>query len=255
MTNQFIAILSKRVFKKLKQPLFLLAFMLLILQIAKAQDNQAGLYQQAIQTAMYPAGNSPDTSLVAISKNNPKLEWKRICDQDYVLVVTWKSGKFYPDSGIYNTGAWSPIWITTAPELKERMKKELTAKSDTAMRLKQLLGLPPNATYNYFYEMWVHPDDLFRPCPDKEINDRSCSICFSHKDSSDVDHINWINATRLSRYYACGLFNQYPWTELGYTYDWNPQNKTHIGLSEFVIRQRSRVYIKKVYSTQEYLRK
>jgi len=222
---------------------------------APAQDNNATLYQQAIQTAMYPAGNTPDTNLVAITPNNPKLRWKKICDQDYVLVLTWKSGKFYPDSGLYNTGSWSPIWVTTAPELKERMQQELTAKSDTALRLKQLLGLPPTASYKYFYELWVNPQDLFRPCPDNEITDKRCNICFTKKDSTNMDYVNWINATRLSRYYACGLYNQYPWTELGYTYDWNPQNKSHIGPSEFVIRQYSRVYVKKVYTTSEYLKK
>jgi hypothetical protein len=221
--------------------------------IAQTQDQYAKLYQEAIQTAMYPAGDTPDTSLIAITPNNTRLQWKNICNQNYVLVLTWKSGKFYPDSGIYNTGSWSPIWVTTAPELKERMKKE--TYTDANLRLKQLLGLPPSASYSYFYEMWVHPDDLFRPCPDKEITDGRCNVCFSHKDSTDADHIKWINDTRLSRYYACGLYNQYPWTELGYTYDWNPQNKSHIGLCEFVIRQHSRVYIKKVYTTQEYLQK
>lgn len=233
----------------------LLVMLIAAVLTSRAQDNNAALYQQAIQTAMYPAGNTPDTNLVAITRNNPNLQWKKICDQDYVLVLTWKSGKFYPDSGLYNTGSWSPIWVTTAPELKERMKKELNAKSDTALRLKQLLGLPPNATYNYFYELWVNPQDLFRPCPDNEITDKRCNICFSHKDSANADYVNWINATRLSRYYACGLYNQYPWTELGYTYDWNPQNKSHIGLSEFVIRQYCRVYVKKVYTTSEYLKK
>lgn len=35
---------------------------------------------------------------------------------------------------------------------------------------------------------------------------------------------------RLERLYA-----KYPWMELGYTYDWNTENPTHVGMSEFVI--------------------
>lgn len=41
------------------------------------------------------------------------------------------------------------------------------------MRLKQLLGLPPTATNSYFVKFWVRPNDLFRPCPDKEINGKN----------------------------------------------------------------------------------
>ncbi len=243
---------SHTLFSSIKGALYTL-FLTAFVNNAQAQDNNAALYQQAIQTSMYPAGNTPDTNLIAITPDNPKLRWKKICDQDYVLVVTWKSRKFYPSSGACNTGSYSPIWVTAAPELKERMKKELNAKSDTALRLKQMLGLPPNSSYSYFYEMWVRPDDLFRPCPDKEITDNRCNICFTAADSADTEYINWINQTRLSRYYACGLYNQYPWTELGYTYDWNPQNRSHIGLCEFVIRKYSHVYVEKLYTTKEYL--
>lgn len=210
------------------------------------------LYQQSIENSIYPEISKVDTSLVSIDKQNKSLIWKTIDGEEYILAVTWKQNisyyKPYLDSAFYNTGSY-PIWITTAPELQQRMKREKA--KDVNRRLVQLLGLPPNSVYSYFVEFWVKPDDLFRPCPDKEIADRKCEICFPT--NADSAHVAWINDNRISRYYQCDLYQQYPWTQLGYTYDWNPENKTHFGLSEFVVAAHSKIVVKAIYKTGDYL--
>lgn len=232
---------------------FIYAFIFLLSNITlSAQQNHGRQYRQAIIESMYPEDSKVDSNLFAIDSTNKLLFWKKIKGETYVLVVTWKSRNFYPDSGLYNTGSWSPIWVTAAPQLKQRLKKE--KYNDVNLRLKQLLGLPPVSEYKVFVEFWVKPSDLFRPCPDNEISDKHCRVCFSHQDSLNTDYLKWFNESRISRYYACGLFNQFPWTQLGYTYDWNPANKRHIGLSEYVIKQFSNVYVNKVYTTLEYLK-
>ncbi len=216
--------------------------------------NDAILYRQSIQNAIYPEAEKVYDKLVPVVKENPNLEWKSIGGEDYILVVTWKQNityyEQYLDSAFYNTGSY-PIWITTAPELRERMQHEKA--KDTDQRLIQLLGLPPKSVYSYFVEFWVKPSDLFRPCPDKEITDRTCDICFPEK--TDSAHVAWINENRISRYYQCDLSNQYPWTQLGYTYDWNPKNKSHVGLSEFVIGANKKIVVKAIYKTEDYIRK
>jgi hypothetical protein len=213
----------------------------------------AFLYQKSIENAIYPEAGKVDTNLVFVGKQNKNLVWKNINGEDYLLVVTWKQNvtyyKQYLDSAFYNTGSY-PIWITTAPELQKRMKLE--KPKDVNHRLIQLLGLPPNSVYSYFVEFWVKPADLFRPCPDQEITDKKCEICFPEK--ADPVHIAWINSNRISRYYQCDLYNQYPWTQLGYTYDWNPDNKSHVGLSEFVIGANKKIVVNGIYTTEEYLR-
>ncbi|WMX16626.1 MULTISPECIES: hypothetical protein [unclassified Aureispira] len=211
------------------------------------------VYQKAIEDAMYATEEKVYDKLVVIDKQNKDLVWKEINGEDYLLVVTWKQNisyyEKYLDSSFYNTGNY-PIWITTAPELLNRMKKDPT--TDVNRRLVQLLGLPPNATYSYFVEFWVKPEDLFRPCPDPEITDSKCSVCFPSK--IDEKHITWINQSRIDRYYPCDLYDQYPWSQLGYTYDWNPKNTQHIGLSEFVIGKNKKIVVHKIYTTEEYLK-
>jgi hypothetical protein len=221
-------------------------------QLANTPANYPKLYRTAIKNAMYPETDKIDDNLIAITHENKNLIRKTINGEEHILVVTWKTQSFYPDSGKFNTTKW-PIWVSIAPELLNRMEKEKF--KDTNMRLKQLLGLPPLYDYKLFVEFWVRPKDLFRPCPDKEITDTKCNTCFTKQDSLDMDYVNWVNNTRLQRYYQCALYAQYPWTSLGYTYDWNPKNRTHFGLSEFVIGENKNIYVKKIYSTAEYFKK
>lgn len=206
-------------------------------------------YQRAVMDAMYPTEEKVQSQLIAITESNNKLIRKTIKGEEYILAVSWKAKNYYPDSGRYNTKDYE-IWVTTAPELLQRIAGIKPQRRQ--MRLNQLLGLPPEARYQYFIEFWVRPADLFRPCPDKEITDSRCNICFTTKDSLDMAHIKWINNFRLAAYYSCGLPNQYPWTELGYTYDWSPRNKSHKGCSEFVIRKNSEVYVNHVYTNDAY---
>ncbi len=239
----------------------LLLFVLLVFGACQTlrtthQENQTDtyLYQKSIEDAIYPKASKVYDNLVDIDKQNKNLFWKNINGEDYILAVTWKQNvsyyQQYLDSAFYNTGSY-PIWVTTAPELQQRMKQEKS--SDVNRRLIQLLGLPPNSVYSYFVEFWVRPSDLFRPCPDQEITDKKCETCFPAK--VDPEHFAWINSNRISRYYQCDLTNQYPWTQLGYTYDWNPENKSHVGLSEFVVGANKKIVIKGIYKTDEYLRK
>lgn len=221
--------------------------------VTRLNKNPEFLYNQAVASAAYPEKSKIATNLLALSKTTPNLQWKTIEGEEYVLVSTWTSEqniKYYPASGTYNTGKY-PIWVTLNPELKERYKSfKISKKEDPSPRLKQLLGLPPNVSKTHFVEFWVKPSDVFRPCPDNEITDNSCGLCFPENTSEE--YRQWVNQLRLDSYYNC-KGDKYPWTQLGYTYDWNPKNKSHVGVSEFVIKQNSTIYVNKIIKTVEYL--
>lgn len=210
-------------------------------------------YSASIVDASYPEADEIYKGLTSVSTDNKKLIWKEINNEAHILVATWTANdSYYPQSGEYNTSNY-PIWVTAAPQLldwyRSRKPKEL---QNMDLRLKQLLGLPPTVEKNYFIEFWVKPEDLFRPCPDKEVTDSSCGLCFP--DELDEEHKEWIKNLRNDSYYNC-QGDKYPWTQLGYTYDWYPGNKSHIGLSEFVIKAQSDIIVNKKYTTEEYLRK
>ena len=228
----------------------LLATIALLISFNVIGQTNRELYKLSIINSIYPDSSEICTKLVQINDSNKTLIRKNINGEEYILVCTWKQNvSFYQKDTVFNTGNY-PIWVTTSPELKNRIKKE--SPKDINLRLIQLLGLPPTAQYSYFVEFWVRPVDLFRPCPDKEITDSKCDLCFP--EGTDPEHIKWINENRISRYYQCDLYYQYPWGQLGYTYDWNPKNKSHFGLSEFIIGANKTIYINRIVTTLEYLK-
>ncbi len=212
------------------------------------------IYSEGVGDAAKPQPWEISTELIPISKDNKDLVWKEIEGESYLLVSSWKEEvKYYkndPNTGFYNTGKY-PIWVTTAPQLKNICsQKSFGKKEGLDLRLKQILGLPPNVNKLYFVEFWVKPSDLFRPCPDAAIDDNSCGLGFP--DGTTDEHKTWINNQRLASYYNATWDKNYPWTELGYTYDWNPKKKDHVGVSEFVIKGNADIVVRGFVSTEDY---
>ena len=214
----------------------------------------ARVYNAAMADAAYPEPDEVYKDLVAITSENKDLIRKTINGEEHILVVSWKAEKKWyvqdPTSNVYNTGN-RPIWVSVAPNLQNRLDWDKVEYKE--LRLQQLLGLPPTADYKWFVEFWVKPEDLFRPCPDPEITDKECKSC-GYPDST-TQHAQWLKNYRANSYYECELYGKYPWTQLGYTYDWFPGNKTHVGLSEFVIKGGCNVVVKGAYATDEYLKR
>lgn len=214
----------------------------------------ARVYNAANADAAYPEPNEVYKDLVSITAENKDLIRKTINGEEHILVVTWKEEKKWyfqdPSTNVYNT-ADRPIWVSVAPNLQQHLDWDKVKNKE--LRLQQLNGLPPSGDYKWFVEFWVKPEDLFRPCPDPEITDKECQSCGYPKDTNS-SHAHWLRDYRANSYYECELYDKYPWTQLGYTYDWFPGNKTHVGLSEFVIKAGKNVVVKGAYSTEEYLK-
>jgi hypothetical protein len=133
--------------------------------------------------------------------------------------------------------------------MKSRIFSLPIQNNDTLLRISQLLGLPPDNTYSYVVELWVRPTDLYRPAGDNEIDDNTASAYLPA--NADSNYVIWYNQNIYDSYFA--NWTHYPWTRLGYTYDWG-NHASKVGLSEFCIKKNSLVYIKKLYHATEYLR-
>ncbi len=212
-------------------------------------------YLEAVRDAANPEPDEVYGHLIPVAASNPKLVRKAFDGEEYVLMVTWVGNASYykttDQDGYYNTQGFD-IWVTVVPELQQRCAAPDFGLRDLKLRLKQFLGMPPNTSKTEFVEFWVRPQDLFRPCPDAEINDGSCDLSLPNRVSSA--HRAWFNDYRAKSYCSgekCPDLLPYPWTQLGYTYDWgNP--KTEVGLSEFVIKTNSKVKVNRIESTLKY---
>ena len=217
-------------------------------------------YSKGLAHAQHPTTESICNSLTVVDSKNTKLQWKTINGQSYVLAVTWKADTTYytrqdhysSTTGLYsyNTGNY-PVFITVAPYLKEKQYGKLSGNKLT-LRLDELLGLPPTAHYSYFLEVWVKPEDIFRPCFDPSVDATTCEFTPSKEDAARGDHMAWMYKYIYNSYADTNIMNRYPFSHLGYTYDWCPKNKAHTGLSEFVIGNNKDIYIGKVYTTKGY---
>jgi len=226
-----------------KTTLFMLSFCIL-LSLGCIQEEEPGLqqaYLHAIEDARTAEEDEISSDLVAITGNNGHL----LRSNGRILVVTWTSWDGYLGHEGKAISTSVDVWVTVAPQLREFISNNGVSGAGCPLRIEQLIGLPPSNGKKWFVELWVKPENLFRPSPDPEITDGIAELDFPPNVSED--HIVWFNRLRETSYGEDG----YPWTRLGYTYDWGSPD-TEIGLSEFVIRTGSEVVVHSVLSTQEY---
>lgn len=232
-------------------------------KISTAQPEPLKAYQDALLDAADPP--QPDEvldNLTAIDESNLNLIWD---NQGRVLVATFAKANRYTSG--QKISPPSEIWVTVVPELKDfctNYKNTGVDNNQLNLRLKQLLGLPPNGEYVKVAEIWVDPQYLKRPTLDPEINDRKIQplanpIQYPLPFPPDVDRTyqDWFSNLVKNRNNS-----RYPWTGLGYTYDWGVYPKTNLqtdaGLSEFVILLSSTsvvstpIEVKRVVSTEKY---
>lgn len=219
-------------------------------------------YYEALKDAAIVEENDITDNLLAITRDNPDLVWNKA--KTRVLVVTWKTRSAY-ENYIKNNPQTSPepnyaIWVTAAPEVKTFCQNYLrdnpmATDHQLDLRLKQYLGLPPgpDQKYDVFVELWVNPENIFRPCVDPEINDTKCDL-------NIPDHFPSVaNIPDYGAFYQYLYFNRfrganrYPWTGIGYTYDWNKgDHQSKVGASEFILIPNTPYKIEQDVSTREY---
>jgi hypothetical protein len=236
-------------------------------------------YLAAVQDAKTLSAAKISKNLTAIVPENANLRWENDVPGTRVLVATWVGSQAAcqnytnPTSSGCKVGQECPnygfnSWVTVVPDLKN-----LLGNTPTLLRVAQALGLPPpSATQTLentcMVELYVSPADLFRPSADPEVSDheaelafpsdryrkfddtllvysempcdaRYCASCTSSGKCGMTSYRNWYNNRRAYVYSQTPVNSPYPWTALGYTYDWGNPIPPHYGVSEFVINSQT----------------
>lgn len=258
------------------------------------KDPQAD-YVAAVQDARNISTEKISRNLTAIVPENKDLKWEDDAPGTRVLVATLLSSQTacenYVDPAAPGCKAGSECenygfnsWVTVVPELKD-----LLGKDPTLLRVDQALGLPPPADgqtvdNTCIVELYVSHENLFRPSPDPEITDQEAELAFPSDGLRKFDdtrlvysempcdaalcpnctasgkcglttYRNWIANRSANVYSRTAVNGPYPWTGLGYTYDWGGTAPSHVGLSEFVINSGPNgipVFIKSATSIRDY---
>lgn len=165
---------------------------------------------------------------------------------EMATVVTWTS---HPDSfkpGRTARLEWGETWVTLDQAVRQRCidfdRQVLT------YRIQQLLGLPPVEEKRYFVTLVAQTASMFRPCANASLASQRCQTDFG--ELADPAHQNWYARQTAAAYKTGG----YPWTRLGYTYDW-AEETSEIGVLEYVIKPNSVVKVLSVENTEDYCKK
>jgi len=185
-----------------------------------------------------------------------------------ITVATWirepQLKTFRDSSGQWITTAPSEIWVTVEPRLQQFCSAYAGTHAgnhaQVTLRLEQRLGLPPASGKTKFIRIRLaHPGQevIFRPCMYPLTATVNCPV---GPPPSEVDenHKNWIYHQYYSSYGQSRL-SSFPWTSLGYTFDWAPAEHAEAdtdfqkrGESEFVIRKGAPIEILAALDTMDY---
>ncbi|HEX3527269.1 MAG TPA: hypothetical protein VH988_09390 [Thermoanaerobaculia bacterium] len=224
-------------------------------------------YCKAVAATRIPAAKNLSHDLVPIVRSTPRLRWN---DQGQVLMATLAAsdckdhGPFCRDQAGKPVILTGEVWLSAAPFLQNFCRGlPRSGTTDLKLRLLQRLGIAPEGVpVDVVVQLWIDPRDFFRPCVDPEVTDGECTLSLT-PDAGDGSGCPWKGSAWMCHNWensypsACGPGVDpipFPWTGLGYTWDWSPDNPTHHGESEFVAPQGKTVTIESVTGIAEYCR-
>jgi hypothetical protein len=157
----------------------------------------------------------------------------------------------------------SDLWVTVEPYLQKFCQAYVKSYGENlerlTLRLEQRLGLPPASSKTKFLQIRLSRptrDVIFRPCMDPATSTTNCSV--GPPSHTDHQYQDWVFR---QYYFSYGYArpSPFPWTTLGYTFDWSPRVHAtgefefqKFGESEFVIPKGAPIEVLRVVDTAEY---
>lgn len=231
--------------KKLKKNILLTILFVVSMAVftccAKKTDDFDAMYKNAVRDAAF-ADEDEILPLVALTTDDKMTTWD---SEGRVLLCTWHN---YPDSyptGEHVTIEWGPVWTFTNKEIAS-YQDELKKSDDPEMRLKQIVSFAPDSAHSTVTGFWVRPENVRRPAYQSDPAVGTMTNAFG--ENVDEEFKEWFDDNILWSYY----YGNYPWTRLGYTYDW-ADNKTEYGLTEFLVESGAEVTVAFTVTTEEFL--
>ncbi len=243
---------------------FLSAFGFAIQRVlmAPAQLSPTEEYYKAVRESVQPEASWVSRSLGKVDLSAPLtvVSWMT---EDSVA-------KYRDGQAPYDT--WATRASDMKSFCQEYVRSHGADADQLTLRLEQRLGLPPVPKYTRLVELTIDPGQfysakndesgpkLFRPCADPSLDTDSCKLASDPslqapdpkkpdslyrppRESSEVDAALTIQSgLRAHQYWFLGKYywsfasvpeHQYPWTSLGYTFDWAQKED---GSDDFVRR-------------------
>jgi len=221
--------------------------------LLNAQNNKlTKVYDSATKLSMIADSTENIDTLMTLTSSNPVLKWKTIHGKNYVLMASFTNYlKAYPVGD--STTTTRETWMFVPGQMQYRLRSKMTPKTDTILKLNEMLGLPPVSGYTHIVQYWVQVDNAFRPAgsPDVTVPKASGTLSLN----ATPEYKLWFNAKIISSYFQplTGTQVYYPWTRMGYTYNWAP-GSNRVGVSEFVLNTNSGIWVESATKAGDYFK-
>lgn len=209
-------------------------------------------YLAAVESAK--SGSCEDIRpLITIDSTSDKVTWN--LDKNRVLMIAAHSTPELYEADRSLT-VESEIRVFSDKEFLQWYKTNRKGVRNWPLRLRQLLGLPREENLTHFTAFWVETKDLVRPAYVSDITSTEMKCRFDEtEDESQLDAAgmwlrNWFD-TKWDASYKSKV--TYPWTRLGYTYDWGSKGDRY-GLSEFLIMNEAKVTIQSTRDVKSFVK-
>lgn len=190
------------------------------------------------------------------------LQLQSVPETATVPVVSWvpAPGRPCAISGCSFATGERRWWVTLDGEVRSICRKWGLQGDALRERLEQLLGLPPDSpsiwrkTHMVTFE--VARGALQRPCLGETVDSSGAVRCSLRPTSAAEPEIRLFVLEQMASTWVVGLKDApgYPFTRLGYTYDWHPSGaaRHHYGASEFVVRPNADARLLGIATTDDY---
>ena len=203
-------------------------------------------YLRSVSMMSHPEPNDETTKLETVPANVP------------AHFISWSRGGATGKQTMNRD-----LWVTLEPHLRDfchaYLERHNGDEQELTLRLEQRLGLPPAAGYTKFLRIVLNDPSrktLLRPCSDPSVSVAHCEAA-PPSESADHEYAAWFYKQYYFRY-AVATPHLYPWTSLGYTFDWsiNVDSRSgdfvRFGESEFVIPAGTQIDVTAVLGTRDY---
>jgi len=239
----------------------------------KVSDRTWRAYASAISDAAVSRPSEVVMDLVVADPSDRRTQWTTIDGQAYMLVSHLGYRPLSQASPGEVFAVASYVFVTVPEEVQRECKRSRCTRMNASqldLRLKQLVGLPPDADYGFLTQMWVRPTDLFRPCTQVDPTIPTCPQLTTNTTYQGVNRstflldqamYSWrlprsatpskVSCARDFRNETDGNCFGFPWTRLGYTFDWRPGSDER-GVTEFVVAPGSSVVLESFGTQRTY---
>jgi len=172
--------------------------------------------------------------LVTLNQNDPSVTYIG----NKVLMATFHNvPKFYQKDHDVKLSI-DALWLVSYKELETKLSQYSNCSNK---RITQILGAKVGSSYSHLSLLLIDPNKLIRPAYQQDPFLNAMSLTLS---TTDKSFERWFNDMKSKQ--------DYPWTALGYTYDWGSQGDVY-GLTEFILRKNDYYHVVETTSMDNFI--